>query len=380
MNVINQQPAEKRCIAFVIEALTVGGAEQMLVAMANRFSDRGWEVHMICLTSAGELADQLFPAINVHLGHKQPGIDVGLAVRLRRIINRIKPDVINSHLWTANLWTRLALPFGSRPVFVTEHSRDTWKKTHERFIDRLLALWTNKLVAVSHDTADFYRSTVHIPDRQIVVINNGIDTGAYQQGDGARIRAEFSIPADTFLIGTVGRLVPAKNHGRLLEMATRLKPRLNNFRVLLVGDGEGRDQLTASIKAQQLQDVVIMAGARQDIGNVLAALDVFVLSSDREGHPLTALEAQTAGTPVVLTNAGGSADAIAGYRDSDSPAAAMTGGLLVEKSGEALADAVLSLAQDPTRLQAMGEFAREYAPDGFSLEQMVSRYEDLFLS
>ncbi len=376
----NQQPLVKHCIAFVIEALTVGGAEQMLVAMANRFSDRGWDVHVICLTKAGALAEQLHPAVTIHLGRKKPGIDFSLAVRLRRIIQSINPDVINSHLWTANLWTRLALPLSSRPIIVTEHSRDNWKKTHERFIDRVLALWTAKLVAVSHDTADFYRATVSIPDRQITVINNGIDTAAYQQGNGGSVREELGIAPETFLIGTVGRLVSAKNHVRLLEMADKLQDQLDSFRVVLVGEGEERSTLEAVIRKHKLHDIVIMTGERKDIGDVLDALDVFVLSSDREGHPLTALEAQTAGTPVVLTNAGGSADAIAGYSGGEASPATVTGGVLVQKSAQSLADAIAKLAKDPELLRSMGEYAREYAPDGFSLDRMVSQYEKLFLS
>ena len=104
---------------------------------------------------------------------------------------------------------------------------------------------------------------------------------------------------------------------------------------------------------------------------MLAALDLFVLSSDREGHPLTALEAQAAGTPVVLTDAGGSADAIA-------QSGSQLGGLLVEKDSVALADGIAGLVGDLSKLSDMSEFAQLYALEHFDLQHMVDQYEQLF--
>jgi len=98
-----------------------------------------------------------------------------------------------------------------------------------------------------------------------------------------------------------------------------------------------------------------------------------VLCSDREGHPLTALEAQASGTPVVLTNAGGSEDAIAKEGEQ-------VGGLLVEKQAADFANAVAQLAKDPTRRQKMGEFAQTHALKNFDLEKMVDRYSQVFLN
>ncbi len=342
----------------------------MLVAMANQFVARGWDVHMICLTKAGELADRLDDQVNLHVLNKKSGVDWQLPKRLRALVQGIAPVAINSHLWTANLWTRIAMFREPTRVVVTEHSRDTWKAKHYRFIDRLLAKRTYKLVAVSNDTADFYTSEIRIPDKLVSVINNGVDTQRYAAGDGAKIRKLWA-PNNELLLGTVGRMVPAKNHIRLLEMAVLLKETMPAFKLVLVGDGELRAKVEAAVEAKSLHSQVILAGARSDIPDVLAALDIFILSSDREGHPLTALEAQAAGTPVILTRAGGSADAIATDNDQH-------GGVLVNQDAQALAEAVVNMANTKDAITNMGAFAQSHALQHFDMQHMVDQYEQLF--
>ncbi len=366
MNTDPNASARRRRIAFVIEALTVGGAEQMLVAMANRFIDRGWQVQVICLTVAGELSARLHADIELLVLNKKPGPDLQMARKLRRTITEFNPVAINSHLWTGNLWLRVALPFSKRRIIVTEHSRDSWKPTHYRVIDRILALWTNTLVAVSNDTANFYTEEIGISEKRVRVINNGIDTALFSAGDGATLRQLWAPPGGV-LFGTVGRLVAAKNHIRLLDAVEILRESLDNFRVVIVGSGEKYDEIDAAIDARDLSHHVLLTGTRSDIPDVLAALDIFVMSSDREGHPLTALEAQAAGTPVILTDAGGSRDAIA--IDGD-----QRGGLMVPQSAEALAEAMLTLAQDSVLRQDMARVAREVALARFGVDHMVDQY------
>jgi len=366
-------------VVFVIEALTVGGAEQMLVAMANRFCARNYSVHVVCLTQWGELADQLDDRVQRHVLYKRAGVDVRLALRLRRLIKSINPAAVNSHLFTANFWTRVALLASGLRVVVTEHSRDTWKGSLYRFLDRQLIRSAHRLVAVSNDTADFYRDELGLPAKRVMVINNGIPTAAYASGDGEALRAEWLAKyraghgtESVVFVGTVGRLVEAKNHLRLLDAAAQWKSSDNNIVTLIVGDGPLAEKIDKAIIARELTHHVFRLGSRRDVANIVAALDIFVLTSDREGHPLTALEAQASGTPVVLTNAGGCADAIA--RDGNN-----AGGILVECDGERVAASITELANDPAKRAAMGQFAKKYAAAHFDLEHMVDSYVEVLL-
>jgi len=278
--VASGQVASRR-LMFIIEALTVGGAERMVIDIANALAARGDDVHVVCLTAPGDLSNGLDASVHFHVLDKKPGIDISIVGKIRRLVTSLKIDVVNTHLWTANTWTRFALSRSGIPVVVTEHNRDIWKKAHHRAIDRMLSHAMCRLIAVSEDTASFY------------------------------------------------------------------------------------------IAQQQAEHFVSLLGTRSDIPDLLAALDVFVLSSDREGHPLSALESQAAGTPVVLTDAGGSADAVS--RDGDA-----CGGVLVQRTSTALAEALRELLQDPNRLVDMAAFARRHASDCFDKSTMVDQYSAIF--
>ncbi len=371
-------------LALIIEELTVGGAESMVVAMANEFVNRDWQVHVVCLRDAGVLAAWLDERIKVHILNKRPGFDLALAFRLNRCLRKIAPVVVNSHLWVGNTWTRVALLPTGIPVVITEHSRDSWKPLYYRWIDRVLALRTAALITVSSDSADFYRKEIGLKDSLITVINNGVNTQRFAQGDGRALRTEWlagtpwsaGIAQDRrIIIGTVGRIVAAKNHRRLIDVMVMLRGDQSlsgyDLRLVMVGDGEDRADIEQYVQHNGMQESVIFTGARHDIPDVLAAFDLFVLSSDREGHPLTALEAQSAGTPVVLTDAGGSSESIA--RDD-----AQCGGVLVEKSALAMAAAIREMILYPELRAERAAFAQQYALGHFDQKHMVDRYEEVF--
>lgn len=391
MSAIQVNPAEHdspvagdgRVIAFTIEELSVGGAERMLVAMANEFAQLGWVVHVVCLTRAGDMAGDLDAAIQVHVLNKRPGLDINIALKINRCIRKIDPVVVNSHLWVANAWTRIGLYYSRKVLVATEHSRDSWKPWYYRLADRLLARRTAALVSVSSDTAEFYRDIIGLENSPVSVINNGVDTQRYSAGDGSALRFQWlgtatlsQAPVDKqIVIGTVGRLVLAKNHRRLLDMLVLLRqdPQLREYQIklVIVGGGPEREAIQSYISELGQQEVVVMAGERHDIPDVLAAFDLFVLSSDREGHPLTALEAQAAGTPVVLTNAGGSEEAIARQGEQ-------SGGVLVDKRADALAKPVREMILSPALRTERAEFGQRYALQNFDKKHMIERYAALF--
>ena len=367
--VASGQVASRR-LMFIIEALTVGGAERMVIDIANALAARGDDVHVVCLTTPGDLSNGLDASVHFHVLDKKPGIDISIVGKIRRLVTSLKIDVVNTHLWTANTWTRFALSRSGIPVVVTEHNRDIWKKAHHRAIDRVLSHAMCRLVAVSEDTASFYRSDVGVASSKVCVVNNGVDTVYFAGGNGASLREALAASHEV-LIGTVGRLAEAKNHKRLIDAAVLLREWDFPIKVVIAGDGPLKAELYDYIAQQQAEHFVSLLGTRSDIPDLLAALDVFVLSSDREGHPLSALESQAAGTPVVLTDAGGSADAVS--RDGDA-----CGGVLVQRTSTALAEALRELLQDPNRLVDMAAFARRHASDCFDKSTMVDQYSAIF--
>ena len=364
----------KKTVLFAIESLTVGGAERVLVNLANQFDHNRWQVHVVCLSEAGALASDLCEEVTLHTLHKKPGLDTRLFCQIHQLIRQISPDVINAHLWTANTWLRAA-NFKNIPIFITEHSSDHWKPRHYRWIDKILRYKTTRLIAVSQNVADYYRQKVGVSPKIIEVILNGIDISAYEKGDSHKLRQELQLPSTTPLIGMVGRMVSAKNYPRLVEAIRQVKAIIPDVKCVIAGDGPERPLIEKCIQEHQLNDTIFLLGTRTDVKDILAGLDLFTISSDREGHPLTALEAQVAGIPVVLTDVGGCKDAIVLNSDSND----IHGGQIVPPSAEALANAYIHLLKNEPLRKKMSEVSLQQASSQFSLERMIKDYDTLFL-
>lgn len=362
-----------RTIVFAIGGLVVGGAEQLVIELANRFASEGWQSHVLCLDKAGLLADGLSDQVKLTVLGKKSGVDFSLPKRIRKFIDEVKPDVINSHLWTSNLWMRIALKNTYVPMVITEHNRDVWKKPHHKFIDRLLQGRTNKLIAVSNDTGNFYQKNVGIKKDLITVIYNGVNVEKYSTGTGFDLKAELGLMEDIKLIAMVGRLVEQKNYYRLIDAAALLSQKNKKFACVIVGDGPLKASLQDYCREKNMDTFVKFLGVRKDVPNILQSVDMFTLSSDREGHPLTAMEAQAAALPVVLTDVGGSIDALA--NDGTQQA-----GLMVEADAQALADGWQHVLEDDNEFARMSAFAKEYAMKEFSLDRMYSDYKNCFVS
>lgn len=354
-----------RSVLQVIEALTVGGAEQVVVTLAQGFADRKSQV--LCLREKGSLAQDLPPETVRALG-KSRTLDLTMMRNLREAIEKDRPSAIVSHLWTANLWSRIVLGGLGIPLVCVEHSCDTWKPFYYRWLDRMLAGRMSALVAVSEGVADFYRPLVG--SSPIHVIRNGIDVARYQAGNGATLRESLGIAQDALVIGTVGRLIKAKNTARFVTACQKILSQCDDCVALVVGDGPERGRLEELIAASGCGDRIHLLGRRQDVADCLTAMDLFVLTSDREGYPLTALEAQVAGCAVVLTDAGGAREALA--REGE-----QAGGVIAAPDTDAVVTAIQSMISNPERRKTMARFGAAYGARQFGRELMVKRYQTL---
>jgi len=206
-----------------------------------------------------------------------------------------------------------------------------------------------------------------VPDRRLRGVPNGIPLSAFgpDPDASARIRAELGIPADAFVVGTVGRLAPEKDYPLLVRA---IAPALGEaMRLVIVGDGECRERLRESIPADRAA-YVTLTGMRRDVPALLAAFDLFVLSSRTEGLPLAIPEAMATGLPVVATAVGG----LPGIVPREC-------GLLVPSGdAHALGGAIDALARDRYRARAMGRAARSHALDRFSIDRMTDAYEAIY--
>jgi len=240
-------------------------------------------------------------------------------------------------------------------------------------VERLLGHYSTVLIAVSEEVRDDLIALGVAPAEKFVVVPLGFDLSRFTVAGDERsrqrraLRAELGIPLDVRVVTLVARLVPIKRVDRFLRLANRLGED-PTIRFLIVGDGTLRDQLRSSAPAWALGDRVLWAGFRRDMSAVCFASDVVVLTSDNEGTPVSLIEAQAAGTPVVSTRVGGVPSVV---REGQT-------GFVVDPGDEqGLADAVSHVLTNPAVAQRAAAAATQSA-DAFSLESLVRRIDGLY--
>jgi glycosyltransferase involved in cell wall biosynthesis len=197
-----------------------------------------------------------------------------------------------------------------------------------------------------------------------------VDTIRFNPSRRDEGRAALGVQPDTLVFGTVGRLLPVKDHATFLAALAVLRQRGLPFQAVIVGDGPLRRALADSARALDLSSSVRFVGNRDDVAALLAGLDVFVQSSISEGLSNTVLEAMASGVPVVATDVGGTGELVEpGY----------TGLLAPASNPAALASAIGTLATDAPARQRMGLAARARAQSTFTLSGMVAAYERLYV-
>jgi sugar transferase (PEP-CTERM/EpsH1 system associated) len=362
----------RKRVLYIVEDLERGGAERVVVSLATRLDRARFEPAVCCLAKPGGLAGEIERAgVPLHVLGKRPGIDLRLLWRLYRLIKRLKPDVIHTHLFTGNAWGRAAAWLaGTKRIIASEHSVDLWKNGVRRFVDRALAIPSFRVVAKSEAIADFCRTVEHIPERKVITIRNGIDVSRYNNGfDHEEVRRAIGLPRDAMVVGTVGRLSPEKGHEVLIEALKRLKADLPGLSAVVAGDGPLRGEVHRVLRAKGMEGTMRLLGYREDVPALLAAMDIFVLPSHREGMPLALLEAMAARLPVIATNVGGCREVIVNGKN---------GFLVPPARPDMLAEAIRCLANKAELRRSFGDEAGRTVEERFSIEMMVRKMEELY--
>jgi glycosyltransferase involved in cell wall biosynthesis len=282
-------------------------------------------------------------------------------------------EIVHSHDYKTDLlaWM-LARALGIVPL-ATAHAwvGHTWR---ERAIyypgDKWILSRFPRVIAVSREIRSELIRTGTRADR-IDVVLNGIDPDRFRRSAALEpeVRAELGLPASAFVLGAVGRLEPQKRFDLLIEAFARLRTRHPPLHLLIAGRGSLHAALQAQIDSLALGDSCRLLGHYQDVPRLHHALDMLVQSSDYEGTPNVVLEAMAMQTPVVATDAGGTAELIESG----------THGLIVRRnSALVLEEAVESLIADPARREHLRRNARERVEGPLSFAFRVQSVERIY--
>lgn len=366
-------------ILHVLDNLGRGGLQNGLVNLIDRLDPRRFE-HIVCSTRylASEQSHQ-FPADRARVVCVS-GKDKASrfqAPELARIIRESQPDIVHSRNWggveaiLAGRWT------GSAALVHSEHGLDPdtvdsepWRRIAVR---RLAYSIADRVFCVSDQLRQLYAGRTGFPSTRISVIHNGVDTTKFIPDAAARerLRREFGLRPEDFCIGCVGRFSPIKDYPTVLRAVGELDKTVQNWRLLIVGDGPERPRMEELLAQHPAWGgKVTFLGLSKRVAELLNAMDVYVLSSITEGISNSLLEAMAAGLPVLATATGGNPEVVA---DGQS------GMLFPVGDAPALARHLLTLHARPERRAALASGALNRIRESFSLEAMVRNYESLYL-
>ncbi len=361
-------------IAHILSSFHIGGGERVALDLARHQVQQGCRVLAVSLGPPpdGPLAQE-FRRIGAQirtLPNRGRGLDVGLVVRLTQRLRSEGIEVVHTHNPLALIYGGPAARFAGAVAVHTKHGGNP--TTNRRlWLRRIAGLFADRYVAVAPLVARSAVESVDCAQEKLCVVKNGIDVELFRPHPAARreVRAELGIPEGALVVGTVGRLSPEKNQRLLIDaMAPLLDPMR---RLVLIGDGPERGALEGHVSSRlgPRARFVTFTGARADTHRLYPALDVFALTSHREGLPLVIPEAMACELPVVATAVGGIPDVIEHELS----------GLLVPSGDElGLSLALQRLLEDRSFAQAIAGRVRKLAVDRYSVERMARDYFALY--
>ena len=374
-------------IVFVINSLGAGGAEHSLAELAIRLVAAGHEPTFATFVRRPEGFEGLVRdhGISIEL---IPGRGLPSWTRsLRRFVRRVRPDVVHTTIFEADVAGRLAafgtgIPVVSSLINVTygpERLLDPnvrrWKLWGVRQIDGLTARrFTTHLHAVSRSVKDAAVRSLRIRPERVTVVERGRDPdrlGFPTPERRERARRELGIPTDAEVVLSVGRLEHQKGHRYLVAAvaAIRDRPRLV---VLLAGrDGYRSAELRQQVRGLGLERTVRFLGHRDDVPDLLAAADLLVLPSLNEGAAGVVIEAMALGTPLVASD-------LPSLREVTGDGGS---GLLVPAGEpEAFAAAIVRILEDERLSRSLGARGRDIFEQRFTLDRSVERMIAMYRS
>jgi glycosyltransferase involved in cell wall biosynthesis len=365
-------PAEK----VAIQLISTGGyygAERALVELAAYLHEQGWRSHVVALEGqgAGEVVQRAAErgvSAEAFVTSGRLGLRSMLS-KLRQLLTQYPGAILHSHGYKPDILLALTRVPTRFACLATCHNwiSETPKLRFLEALDKRALRAFAHVVAVSDEIAsELIRSGVSRDS--VSVIDNGIAVAPADPGARARIRAEFALSAEQKVILHVGRLARSKRIDLLLRAVSTL-PRELRATLLLVGEGEEQQRLSDMVHKLRLDGSVHFCGYRRDVAQLLAAADVFALSSEREGLPISMLEAMAAGCPIVATRVGAIPRVLEDGRD---------GWILPVNDSGALRHALNEALGNPELARARARNAAGKFAAGYSQESMGARYLELY--
>lgn len=365
-------------LLIVISSMTFGGAEIQTLELANGLVTFDYDIDIVILDNKQEIIEQAHPNIRFHIMHKKHYLDWDVVRKLEKLICSLEPDMIFCVDLYPTLYTWLTLKRIKKQMLIATVMHSTLplniKEKFQRIYLTKLLKNVDRLIFVSEKQMHYWLKTYRLNKKKALFIHNGIDIDKFAGflANGALLRSvreQFCISEDDIVIGNCSKFRIEKRHQDLIETVSRLRKEGYPVKLLLIGDGEMRPQIENQIQSLKLENVAEITGYVLDVRPYLAAVDVFVLTSDAvETLSVAAIESQAMKKAVVLSEIGGASeivvDGVNGYLYPAGDVDQLTAKIrmiLVNRSWK-----------------IMGEEAYEHASKNFRKSRMVAAYNQVF--
>ena len=364
-------------ISHIIYALKTGGLENGLVNLINNLPKETFKHSIICLTESDSFADRIKRQdVEIISLHKKPGQDIGLYIKLYKVLKRLRPDVVHTRNMTS---IEAQIPAFFSGVKVRVHGEHGWdvsdpqgKNKKYQWIRKICSMFIHRFIPLSKELECYLNEVIHIPSKKITRICNGVDVLAFSPKNKNTMQVLGGEKVkNKVVIGYVGRMERIKNPENLVKAFIQLHKK-NIKDIFLVMIGEGRELTTVKnlLVAEQLTEQCWLPGDCKNVAELLQNFDIFCLPSKAEGISNTLLEAMATGLPVVATKVGGNADIVLEDKTA----------LLVDSDDtDALANALERYVKNKELRIKHGKAGRQRIENSLSLQQMVLNYQTMYL-
>ncbi len=357
-----------RKVIHLTEDMGIGGQERVIATLAQGLNRLRFETEVWCLAQGGPLADRLQRSgVRVRVLGLSSYHDPGQVFRLARHLRCAGADIVHAHGDFAGTFGRLAaIAAGKRKTLLHLHGTDPGLRLRHIAVQRLLSPFTGAVVCVSEAVRTFVTATLGLPPRTCRLVYNGVpDRAPPRPGAAARPNGEPGV-----LAVSVGSLVENKGHRVLIAAfrhAAEVRP---DLRLTIVGEGPLRAALERQAGDLGVDGRIRFAGLLPDVEPVLSRADLVIQPTlHREALSLSLIEAARHGLPAVASRLGGIPEVVAHGR---------TGLLVPPGDPDALAEAIVGLAADPSWRERLGGAARVEYERRFRAERMIAEIEALY--
>jgi glycosyltransferase involved in cell wall biosynthesis len=365
----------KKRILHLTYDMRIGGTEQVIKNLIQGSDKNLFDMSIFCIeVPIGPFGQMLIEdGIQITAHQRTDGFDLKLIGAIRKHIKQNNIDILHCHQYTPWVYGALAAFGLNTKVIFTEHGRfypdsSSWKR---KLVNPLLARLTNHITAIAEATKQALATYEFIPESRIQVIYNGIHPVKADIEKTKALKRKLDIADNTLVLGTIARLDPIKNHKMMFEAFKLVLEKHPNTVLILVGDGEERQNLEALAKKLETGDKIIFTGYIEKPGHYLNCMDIFLLPSLSEGTSMTLLEAMTLSKPCVVTDAGGNSEIIKHKKNG-----------LVTENNDAVqfSNAIVKLLIDRPSCKKMSANTFERFQSLFSTGRMCRAFSSLYLT